>query len=211
MGGFFANILKEFLSNQDDIEVVGLAENGKEAYKNISILKPEVVVMDMVMPYLDGLEVLEKAQKDFGDKEPIFIVLSGVRRDSIVERAMNLGAKYYITKPFDLNILTNRIRDLYNESKTISESKEIDITVDKYPDLQEKVTNMMCTLGVPAHIKGYRYLRDAIVMVMNDLEVLDSVTKLLYPAIANRYKTTPSRVERAIRHAIEVACQRGQI
>ena len=210
---FFANILKEFLSNQDDIEVVGLAENGKEAYKNISILKPEVVVMDMVMPYLDGLEILEKLRFDNGKKRPIFIVLSGVRNEEIIERSMNLGANYYITKPFDLEILANRIRELYNESKNKEDDKKNKIykRPNKNANLQERVTNIMCLLGVPAHIKGYRYLRDAIIMVIDNLDVLDSVTKLLYPNIAEKYKTTPSRVERAIRHAIEVSCQRGQI
>ena len=207
---FFINILKEFLSNQEDIEVIGMAEDGRDAYEGITTLNPEVVIMDMVMPYLDGIEILEKFKSEKGKKRPIFIVLSGVRREEIIERAMNLGANYYITKPFDLAVLANRVRELYNENKKMDDSNGNKI-YKKNASLQERVTNIMCLLGVPAHIKGYRYLRDAIIMVIENYDVLDAVTRLLYPTIAQKHKTTPSRVERAIRHAIEVSCQRGQI
>ena len=206
---FFINVLKEFLSNQEDLEVIGKAQDGMQAYKGILSTKPQVVVMDMVMPYLDGLEVLDKMRKEDMQDKPIFIILSGVGKENIIERALELGAKYYITKPFDLGILANRIRELYNESKKEDVSGKN--RIDDVTDLQERITNIMRLLGVPAHIKGYRYLRDAIVMVINNLEILDSVTKSLYPAIAEQYRTTQSRVERAIRHAIEVSCQRGQI
>ena len=226
----FGDILCEYLSNQNDIEVVGLARDGLEAVDLILQNSPDIAILDIIMPHLDGLGVLEKIASSNLEKKPLFIVLSAVGQDKITQRALALGAEYYIVKPFDMDVLVNRIRQLKDNtyltpaSTSISSaisttSHKSDFFSEKRPahinntsrSLEVEVTNIMHEIGVPAHIKGYQYLRDAIMMVVKDLDVINSITKLLYPSIAKDYNTTPSRVERAIRHAIEVAWSRGQV
>lgn len=225
----FGDILCEYLSNQNDIEVVGLARDGLEAVDLIQKNSPDIAILDIIMPHLDGLGVLEKIASSNLEKKPLFIVLSAVGQDKITQRALALGAEYYIVKPFDMNVLVNRIRQLRDInnlpsvatslSSSISLHKSEAFNADRRPphitntsrSLEVEVTNIMHEIGVPAHIKGYQYLRDAIMMVVKDLDVINSITKLLYPTIAKEYNTTPSRVERAIRHAIEVAWSRGQV
>lgn len=222
----FGDILCEYLSNQHDIEVVGLARDGFEAVDLILQKTPDIAILDIIMPHLDGLGVLEKIAAASMDKKPLFIVLSAVGQDKITQRALALGAEYYIVKPFDMDVLVSRIRQLkdntYVPSVATSLSSSIshrEQHIEKRPvhisntsrSLEVEVTNIMHEIGVPAHIKGYQYLRDAIMMVVKDLDVINSITKLLYPSIAKDYNTTPSRVERAIRHAIEVAWSRGQV
>lgn len=223
----FGDILCEYLSNQNDIEIVGLARDGFEAVDLILQNTPDIAILDIIMPHLDGLGVLEKIASSNMEKKPLFIVLSAVGQDKITQRALALGAEYYIVKPFDMDVLVNRIRQLkdsaYVPSVTTSLSSSISVhrndTYEKKSvhisnnsrNLEVEVTNIMHEIGVPAHIKGYQYLRDAIMMVVKDLDVINSITKLLYPSIAKEYNTTPSRVERAIRHAIEVAWSRGQV
>ena len=169
------------------------------------------------MPHLDGLGVLEKLFEANVDKKPLCIILSAVGQDKITQKAISLGAQYYIVKPFDINVLIKRMKELKNYQPTqlknnfISreiKSQYIDIAPDKkknQENLEALVTNVIHEVGVPAHIKGYQYLREAIMMVVNDIDVINQITKSLYPKIAFKYETTPSRVERAIRHAIEVA------
>ncbi len=168
------------------------------------------------MPHLDGLGVLEKVNSMDISKRPLFIVLSAVGQDKITQRALALGAEYYVVKPFDMEVLVSRIRQLknVNQSNVIRSGyhgQDLSYNTPKPVNIEAEVTNIMHEIGVPAHIKGYQYLRDAIMMVVEDLEIINSITKQLYPAIAKEYNTTPSRVERAIRHAIEVAWSRGQI
>ncbi|NSW91366.1 MAG: sporulation transcription factor Spo0A [Firmicutes bacterium] len=213
----FAGILKEYMDSQDDIEIVGMAGDGFEAYDLISNLLPDVVVLDIIMPHLDGLGVLEKINATPLKKRPIFIILSAVGQDRITQRALVLGAEYYVVKPFDMEVLVSRIKQLKGVAKLKTPKpeyqmniKNINIVAEKR-DLEVEVTNIMHEIGVPAHIKGYQYLRDAIMMVVKDLDIINSITKQLYPAIAKDYNTTPSRVERAIRHAIEVAWNRGRV
>lgn len=224
----FGDILCEYLSNQSDIDVVGLARDGFEAVDLILQNSPDIAILDIIMPHLDGLGVLEKIAASNMEKKPLFIVLSAVGQDKITQRALALGAEYYIVKPFDMDVLVNRIRQLKDSTyiPTVSTSLSSSISLHKSDSYTEKkpvhisntsrsleveVTNIMHEIGVPAHIKGYQYLRDAIMMVVKDLDVINSITKLLYPSIAKEYNTTPSRVERAIRHAIEVAWSRGQV
>jgi len=226
----FGDILCEYLSNQNDIEVVGLARDGLEAVDLILQKAPDIAILDIIMPHLDGLGVLEKIAASGLEKKPLFIVLSAVGQDKITQRALALGAEYYIVKPFDMDVLVNRIRQLKDNtyltsvstsslSSSISSHKSDHYNTERRPahilntsrSLEVEVTNIMHEIGVPAHIKGYQYLRDAIMMVVKDLDVINSITKLLYPSIAKDYNTTPSRVERAIRHAIEVAWSRGQV
>lgn len=213
----FREILYDYLKSQEDIEVVGSAKDGIEGFEMILSAKPDVVVLDIIMPHLDGLGVLEKINNAQMAKKPLVIVLTAVGQEKITQKALTLGAEYYIVKPFDMDVLVNRIRELKSENKigvakinSISEQKTSYVNTGKQ-NLEANVTNIIHEIGVPAHIKGYQYLRDAIIMVVNNIDLINSITKQLYPSIAKRYNTTPSRVERAIRHAIEVAWNRGQV
>ncbi|WP_425448584.1 sporulation transcription factor Spo0A [Dethiothermospora halolimnae] len=214
----FCSILSEYLTTQEDVEVVGIAKDGLEAIDLIEEKSPDVLVLDIIMPHLDGLGVLEKINTMDLEKFPKTIVLSAVGQDKITQRAINLGADYYVVKPFDFQIFMKRIRQVTGNAPTkIERRKNVDISsnlvnnVTKEKSLEAKITNIIHEIGVPAHIKGYLYLREAIGMVVEDIELLSAVTKELYPNIAKKFNTTPSRVERAIRHAIEVAWSRGKV
>ena len=216
----FCSILNDYLLNQKDIVVTGIAKDGREALELIQQKQPDLVVLDIIMPHLDGLGVLEKLNGMDLDKMPRVIVLSAVGQDKITQQAITLGADYYVVKPFDMDIFTKRIREMFNtqdvETKRRSVSTQVvereAATTSRGPiDLETEITSIIHEIGVPAHIKGYMYLREAITMVVNDMELLSAVTKELYPSIAKKYNTTASRVERAIRHAIEVAWGRGQV
>ncbi|MCG0274996.1 MAG: sporulation transcription factor Spo0A [Thermosediminibacteraceae bacterium] len=204
----FCDLLEEYFSGEDDLQVVGKAHNGLEVLEKVQELNPDVLVLDIIMPNLDGLGVIEKLANF--DKKPRIIVLSAVGQDKITQKAINLGADYYVVKPFDLKILVDRIRELTGTPVQNTE-KSLNVTTPKRKDtnLEMEITNIIHEIGIPAHIKGYFYLREAIAMVVNNVELLGAVTKVLYPTIAKKYNTTPSRVERAIRHAIEVAWNRG--
>lgn len=218
----FCNILNDYLLNQRDIVVTGIAKDGVEALKLIEEKKPDLVVLDIIMPHLDGLGVLERLNSMDIEFMPRVIVLSAVGQDKITQRAIMLGADYYVVKPFDMDVFTKRIRQMFNNTISSAEVKksvafidtqsEIKISEESKPlDLEAEITSIIHEIGVPAHIKGYMYLREAISMVVNDIELLSAVTKELYPSIAKKYNTTASRVERAIRHAIEVAWSRGEV
>ena len=210
-------LLDEIVTSDDDLQVVGTAKDGEEAYDMIKRKQPDGVLLDIVMPKLDGLALLEKVKKDKTiKKHPSFIIVSAVGQDKITEDAFNLGVDYYIMKPFDNDMIISRIKNtriIRNQSNT--HSKKVDAyekrTEEKQHDLESDVTSIIHEIGVPAHIKGYQYLREAIIMSVNDLDMLNSITKILYPTIAKKYQTTSSRVERAIRHAIEVAWSRGKM
>jgi two-component system response regulator (stage 0 sporulation protein A) len=210
-------LLSDILSDDEEIEVVGIAKNGEEAVNTIKAKKPDVALIDIIMPKLDGLAVMDKINKDSElEKKPAFVVLSAVGRESITDDAFELGACYYIMKPFDNDVILNKVHQLHrpkryknvhNKYAVVSESAG-----EYYPrNLENDVTNIIHEIGVPAHIKGYQYLRDAIIMAIENREVINSITKVLYPTIAKMNMTTPSRVERAIRHAIEVAWSRGKM
>ena len=220
----FSMTLATYLKNQEDMLVVGRAKDGNEAIDMIPNLMPDVVLLDVIMPHLDGIGVLENINMMRMSKRPICIMLSAVGQDKITQRAIELGAEYYVVKPFDIELLMTRIRELKNYkpsqnnnfiSRETAQSKVqyIEISKNKVSaedNVEALVTNIIHEVGVPAHIKGYQYLREAIIMVINDIDVINQITKSLYPQIANKFETTPSRVERAIRHAIEVAWGRGQ-
>ena len=217
----FVSTLITYFQSQEDVEIVATAKDGQEAYNKIITEKPTVALLDVIMPHLDGLGVLEKLVSSNIDL-PICIMLSAVGQDDVTAQAINLGAKYYILKPFKMDVLMKRIRELVEKPVakvpnqiTTKETKNnyVDISnqASKEEILEVKVTNIIHEIGVPAHIKGYQYLRDGIMMVVNNIEVINQITKQLYSDLAKKYKTTPSRVERAIRHAIEVAWNRGQI
>ncbi len=218
----FAMTLTGYLEKQEDMEVIGIAKDGNEAFNMISNTEPDIVLLDVIMPHLDGLGVLEKIANADINKKPLCIMLSAVGQDKITQKAISLGAQYYVVKPFDIDLLIKRIKELkyyqpvQNKGGFINRELKapyIDIAPETKKDernLEALVTNVIHEVGVPAHIKGYQYLREAIMMVVNDIEVINQITKQLYPDIAQKFKTTPSRVERAIRHAIEVAWGRGQ-
>lgn len=217
----FTATLSSYLEQEEEMEIIGIARDGNEAYDMVLELQPDIILLDMIMPHLDGLGVLEKIAETDMEKRPLSIILSAVGQDKITQKAIALGAQYYIVKPFDINVLVKRMKELKNyqpaqfKNFITREIKNqyIDIAPERKKDqenLEALVTNVIHEVGVPAHIKGYQYLREAIMMVIRDTEVINQITKQLYPEIAGKYRTTPSRVERAIRHAIEVAWGRGQ-
>lgn len=213
----FCDILSDFFENQENIEISFIANDGIKAIEAIKEHQPEVLVLDMIMPHLDGLGVLEALNTPEVPLRPRIIVLSAVGQETITQKAINLGAEYYIVKPFNLDILLKRINQMagnnfYEEGKgNVARGLLNNQEKGCQEDLEIDITNIIHEIGVPAHIKGYQYLRDAITMVVEDMDLLGAVTKELYPAIAQVNNTTPSRVERAIRHAIEVAWNRGRV
>ena len=220
----FCQTLASYIEVQDDMEVIGIAKDGEQAIDMISNTMPDIVLLDVIMPHLDGLGVLEKINMIKSNKKPICIMLSAVGQDKITQKAISLGAEYYVVKPFDIELLMKRIREFKFYKPAQKGNNFISKEYSNKPqyvelsnggkkseeNLEALVTNVIHEVGVPAHIKGYQYLREAIMMVVNDIEVINQITKSLYPKIAYKYNTTPSRVERAIRHAIEVAWGRGQ-
>lgn len=214
----FGMIICEFLESQSDIEVTARVENGEDAIEMIEKTKPDIVVLDIIMPRLDGLGVLTRYKNVSTSEKPLFIILSAVGQDTITQQALSLGAIYYIVKPFDLSVLVERIRELVRthspsviRMETPAPASYPVRSVSSTDSVQSKITQIMRDVGVPAHIKGYQYMRDAIMMAVQDREIISAVTKRLYPELAKTHKTTPSRVERAIRHAIEVAWNRGKV
>uniref|UniRef100_A0A7C2IWB7 Stage 0 sporulation protein A homolog n=1 Tax=Ammonifex degensii TaxID=42838 RepID=A0A7C2IWB7_9THEO len=203
----FCELLKEFLNQQADFELVGVAYNGMEAVEAIEKTRPDVVILDIIMPHLDGIGVLEKFANGTLPYRPKFVVLTALGQEAITQRAVELGADYYVVKPFNFSVLASRIKQLGDGTARSTPF----VAPVKPRNLDMAVTNIIHEIGVPAHIKGYHYLRDAILMVVNEINLLGGITKELYPMIAQKYNTTPSRVERAIRHAIELAWDRGNV
>lgn len=209
--------LNTILGNDAEIELVGKAEDGERIFSIIKEKQPDIVLLDLIMPKLDGLSVMEKVNMDKSiKKQPKFIIITAIGQEGITEDAFGLGANYYIMKPFDHDVVLTRVKRLGGKLNTIDKAAVKMASYEKEVQSQEKnlendATAIIHDVGVPAHIKGYQYLRDAIMMSVNDVEMMNSITKILYPTIAKKHKTTPSRVERAIRHAIEVAWTRGNV
>ena len=207
------DMLGEIISTDKELNLVGKAKNGEEMCQIIKDRQPDVVLLDLIMPKMDGLTVMEQVnQEQSVNKRPYFIVVTAIGQEKITEDAFDRGANYYIMKPFNNEMLLGRIKSVSRMSRS-SEKKEENRqggAVQK-GSLENRVTNMLHEIGIPAHIKGYHYLRDAIIMAVNDMDVLNAITKILYPTVAKKYQTTSSRVERAIRHAIEVAWSRGKL
>lgn len=209
-------LLDNIISHDDEFEVIGKANNGEEAYDLIKEKEPDIMLLDIIMPKLDGLSVMEKVGKDKSlKKRPEFIVITAIGQERITEDAFQLGASYYIMKPFDSDMVLNRMKHIGKGRGRSAETRKIVPyeNQEQYIErnLETDVTNLIHEIGVPAHIKGYSYLRDAIILSVSDMDMLNSITKMLYPTIAKMHQTTPSRVERAIRHAIEVAWNRGKM
>ncbi len=213
----FADGLSEYLKTQQDFEVVGCAYDGEETMGMILETKPDCLILDTIMPKCDGLSVLKRMQEIRMDKFPVVICVSVTDSAWIMESALKLGAKYFMLKPQSNEAVTEMIRSMCSPvsfgTKTVGAVMPggmLKMQVSEKPDLETLVTEVIHELGVPAHIKGYQYMRSAIMMVVENMELLNYITKQLYPTIAKKYGTTSSRVERAIRHSIEVAWTRGK-
>ncbi len=208
-------LLGEIVCNDKELSLVGKANNGEDMYQIIKSKEPDVVLLDLIMPKMDGLSVMERVNQDKTlKKSPNFIVITAVGQERITEDAFKKGASYYIMKPFQNETVLNRIKHIHNEVENARKDNGQHTTVTqdtKEISLENRVTDMIHEIGIPAHIKGYHYLRDAILMAIDDMDVLNAITKVLYPTVAKKHQTTSSRVERAIRHAIEVAWGRGKI
>lgn len=210
----FSSILSEYLGSEEDFEVIGTASDGIEALDLIQKEPPDLLLLDIIMPHLDGLGVLEKIQSMNLNRKLIIVLISAIGHDNITRRAIQMGADYYVVKPFDINIFAGRLKELFfTAAKTLlddTESNVYGIRDTDTIDIEVEASSLLHEFGVPANVKGYLYLRDAIMMVIDNVELLSGVTKELYPSIADKYNTTSSRVERAIRHAIEVASERSK-
>ena len=208
------DMLGEIIEQDQDLNLIGKADNGEDIYHLIKEKKPDVVLLDLIMPKMDGLSVMEKVNMDEQiTKRPEFIIVTAVGQERITEDAFRKGASYYVMKPFHNDMILSRIKDAGNgERKNSSESESRNAVSKKQEyNLETRVTDMIHEIGIPAHIKGYHYLREAILMAVDDIDIMNSVTKCLYPSVAKKHGTTSSRVERAIRHAIEVAWDRGDV
>ena len=221
-----AQNIKAELLRQDNIGDIKVASNGREVIELVKSMKVDVLICDLIMPHIDGLAIVEKIKEMNLEETPFIVMISSIGKDSVIQKAVNLGVDYYMLKPIDYTLLTKRISDISGNMTSIKSSNNINqqdsLTsnvvlmesrrpsfVEDNSSMQTKITNMMHKIGVPAHIKGYIYLREAIGLVVDDISLLGAITKELYPAIARKYRTTSSRVERAMRHAIEVTCTRG--
>ncbi|MZQ75973.1 MAG: sporulation transcription factor Spo0A [Peptoclostridium sp.] len=206
----FCQIMIEYLSEQEEIEIIGVANDGMEAVELVNQKKPDLLLLDIIMPYLDGFGVIKRLKASCRDYEPKIIVVSNVGQENIAQKAIQLGAEYYMVKPFCADMLRERIIQIakaelkpgrqYLQHDCISALQE-----QCAGSIENEITNILHDIGMPPHIKGYLYLGEAIRLVVHNVGLLSGITKELYPKIAITYGTTPSRVERAIRHAIEVS------
>jgi two-component system response regulator (stage 0 sporulation protein A) len=205
----YRNMLRDILERERDMEVVSFASNGDEALEMTISKEPDVLLMDVMLPKLDGLGVLKAINEKNPAKRPTVILLSYFVNAKTASEAAALGANYFLVKPFEPEILIERIRQFKIPAKVQNFQRSHVLSNEN--SLEAEVTSTMHEIGVPAHIKGYQYIREAIMMTVLDMDTINAVTKVLYPTVAKKFGTTSSRVERAIRHAIEVAWDRGNV
>jgi len=205
-------LLSDILSSEGDFEVVGCTGDGQEAYNLVLEKKPNVLITDLILSNLDGLALIAKIN-DLEQSRPAVIIVSGFASEHTLAEASSLGVSYYMQKPCDIPVLLSRIRMVSGKARvSLAPATPVSRPVQHYEQsLESMVTEIIHEIGVPAHIKGYQYLREAIILAINDMDIINAVTKVLYPTVARKFSTTPSRVERAIRHAIEVAWDRGDL
>ncbi len=202
MGVEYRKSLIRTLSDEPDLQIIGETGDGPELLRLTKELQPDALVMEMVLTGMDGLDVLDELSKL--KLRPKVLILSGYIKGGMVEAAAAKGADFFLTKPCRVSAVGERLRQL-------TAAADVEPEREDGPTLEAQVTGIIHEVGVPAHIKGYQYLREAIIIAVNDMDVINAVTKVLYPEVAKRFGTTPSRVERAIRHAIEVAWDRGDL
>lgn len=213
------NLIEATVSKDNAFSIIGKAYNGSDIIGIIRDKQPDIVLLDIIMPKFGGIEVMEQVKVDSSIKnKPIFMIISAVGNEAITESAFSLGANYYIMKPFDSDTLLKRLRDIKKlkkakavPAKPAISNFETGAEVISDRNLENEITTIIHDVGIPAHIKGYNYLRDSIMLSIKDSEMINGITKILYPTIAKKHQTTASRVERAIRHAIEVAWSRGNL
>lgn len=205
--------MEQYFQGHAEIEIIATASNGKVCLQMLEEFTPDILLLDIIMPHLDGLAVLESMYQNEKMSSIQVIMLTAFGQEDVMKQAVDLGASYFMLKPFEFDQLVQKILHCAGQKATLP--KKTSVLQPTVPQklnqhqLDSTITAIIKEIGVPAHIKGYSYLREAIQMVFEDIELLGSVTKILYPEIAKKFNTTPSRVERAIRHAIEVAWNRG--
>jgi len=204
----FRMLMSDTVRSEEDMEVVGCAADGAEALTLAERTQPDVLLLDLVLPGIDGMGVLRKLNER-GSK-PVTIIVSAFYHERMLASCAALGAYYFVPKPCDVSELMARIRQGMEADLCLAPAP-VALEDSREANLEATVTDLIHEIGVPAHIKGYQYLREAIMLTIRDMEIINAVTKVLYPTVAKKYGTTPSRVERAIRHAIEVAWDRGDL
>ena len=204
----FCTALTGALQRADGFQVIGTACDGEQAIRVIAQSKPDVLVLDLMLSKQDGISVLRSMANM--ERKPVTLATSGFVTEYVASAAANLGARYLMLKPCDVTALVERLEEIRG-SQSVKRLKTTRRPAQQEPNIETMVTNIIHEIGVPAHIKGYQYLREAIILAVNDMDVINAITKVLYPQVAKTFGTTPSRVERAIRHAIEVAWDRGDL
>ena len=204
----FCQLLQRQLKTYTGLEVVGMAQDGVELLAMVKEKQPDVLVLDAMLPKKDGLSVVRALREGDPKQMPTVFLLSSFSSDSVLAEAMALKVDHFTLKPCDLGDLAKRVANHNAGAPAFAPPAK---ALPPEVELEMRVTSIIHDIGVPAHIKGYQYLREAIIMTVNDMDTINAITKALYPTVAKRYKTTSSRVERAIRHAIEVAWDRGDV
>lgn len=202
--------LHKYLEAQEDMIISGEAANGVEALQRLPECPSDVIILDLIMPQMDGFDVLEQVQRIPPEQRPRVIALTALGREDFIARALRLGVNYYMVKPVEMSQLMDRVRDSARQMEGVCEEPP-ELPPPPSPNVDDRMSNIFLSLGIPAHIKGYQFLREGVRLVIEQPDRINRITKELYPSIARRYATSPSKVERAIRHAIEVAWSRGRV
>ncbi|MHB1315582.1 MAG: sporulation transcription factor Spo0A [Christensenellales bacterium] len=218
----FIALMASFISRYPEFEIVAEAHNGKEAILKIQEFQPDILLLDIIMPVLDGLAVLEQLQTMKLEKMPHIIAVTGLEQDKMIKKISTFDLEYILIKPFDFTTLIRRMKELGERGPKSQHAESIIISDRNYTDrttgqtehikyLQRKISDILNMIGIPPSLKGFQYLREIITVSLEEDGLLKSVTKLLYPMVAEKYDTIPTRVERDIRHAIEVAWNKGRV
>lgn len=200
--------LQDYFETQDDIDVVGVAYDGEEALEKIERLQPDVILLDITMPYLDGLGVMERLGSPKIEKKPKVVAMTAFSTDTLLTRLMSLGVDYFVVKPFRLEILAQRLREFTQDGKGMK-VLEAASTLDVHLGIEQRVTKLLHAMGVPPHYKGFSYLKEAVLMCTDDGYISGALTKDIYPKLATKYHSSPSGVEAAIRNAVVAAWEHG--
>ncbi|MGM9648463.1 MAG: sporulation transcription factor Spo0A [Butyricicoccaceae bacterium] len=204
----FRSALEQELANDIKLDILGSYGSGRQLRDGIRELAPDVVIMDLTLPDVYGLTLLQELKENPPEKMPTIFVVTGFASTEVAAECSALGVSFMMRKPVDLKSLHERVKQYGSSRRSAVNGVRLS---DEGVEIEMKVTNIIHQIGVPAHIKGYQYLREAIIMTINDMESINAITKVLYPSVAKKFHTTSSRVERAIRHAIEVAWDRGDV